>query len=588
MSEAFVEEDLRKQLLADEVFQRHIARMKAMLQTHGRETICAFLTKHTRLRGEPFSFLNHEYQQRILEDSSTDKVIMKSAQMGISEMSGRMAIAYCNLIDSFNVIYTLPSAHASEDFMKTRIDPVITASPYLMDTISKAVDNTMVKRFGDSHLYLKGAQKDSQAISVPADMMINDEVDNSNKNVMTLFESRLIHSPYQFKVRLSTPSIPNYGIHAMFQQSKRHLHFCKCTGCNHWFEPDYHKHVRIPGWMGDLESIVKSTFSDPDFRWSESYVACPRCGKRADLSEINRDWVCENPESAFVATGYHVSPFSAPNVITVGSLVKASVEYERKQDFYNQRLGKPLEDAESMLAEQELRDVIVSVDAPTSHPCVLGLDLGTYCAATICKVLPDDHLLIIHTEKIPLFELERRYGELVRQFNVQMAVADYLPYTETIYRLQQKFQNLFACVYQRQTKSTQMYRVVERDEEKDEGQPKIRQVTVQREKVFDVIMDRLRSKHILKKRDPDAHKDDMWVTELMDQKRVREFDGDGPIFVWQKTQGNDHYHHSLLYAWVASKIMGVARNTQAIPSLVAKFRVRNQDTLTSTTPVLPR
>lgn len=564
----------RAELLDDRVFKRHIARMKAMLQTHGKETICAFLTQNTRLRGEPFSFLNHEYQQYILEDESIDKVIIKSAQMGISEMSARMAIAYCNLIDAFTTIYTLPSAQAASDFMKTRIDPVIQGSPYLSDTISKAVDNTLMKRFGDSYLYLKGAQVDSQAISVPADMLICDEVDNSNQSVMTLFESRLIHSPYQFKVRLSTPSIPNFGIHAMFNQSRRHMHFCKCTACNHWFEPDYHEHVRVPGWLGNIAEITKTTFSTPDFRWLEAYVACPRCGRKADLSEINREWVCENPGDSFVSTGFRVSPFSCPNVITTASLVKSSVEYERKQDFYNQRLGKPLEDAESTLSEAELREAILNVDRPTMHPRVMGLDMGNYCACTICAVLPDDHLLIIHTEVIPLFDVVRRREELAREFRVTMTVVDYAPYTETVFRMQQHDRNVFAGVYTR-SRGIDLFKVKDQEEEKEEGKEALRQVTIVRDKVFDVIMDRIRDGKITKIRDVDSTKDDQWVHQMMDQKRVREYSGDELVFVWKKTQGQDHFHHSLLYALIASRIMAVARNTTPIRSLVSKFRIKN-------------
>lgn len=574
----WIDPKLRESLLADDTFKRHVRRLSISLKAHSKDTICDFIVSNTRLRGQPFSFKGHEYQKVILDHPSPDKVIIKSAQMGISEMSVRLAISMCNLIPGFSVIYTLPSASAAQNFMKTRVDPVIQASPYLSEAVSKELDNTMIKRFGDSYLYLKGAQTDTQAISVPADMLIGDEVDNSNQGVMTLFESRLIHSVYQYKVKLSTPSIPNFGIDLLFKQSKRHMHLAKCTACNHWFEPDYHEHVRIPGFMAEVHDVAKSTFASPDFRWQEAYVACPKCGRRADLSDQHREWVCENPDDNFVSTGFRVSPFSCPEVISTASLVKASVEYERKQDFYNQRLGKALEDAESSLQEDELRSALINEPVATGgrNPRVMGLDMGTYCACTIAELLPDDTLVVIHTEMIPLFNVYTRRAELVKQFGVRMCVIDFAPYTETVYRIQQADQRVYAGVYVR-SRGIDLYRVKDQEEDKEEGKEALRQISIVRDKVFDVLMDRVRDGKILKVRNklrPEL--DDQWVKQLCDQKRVREFQGDVNIFVWKKTTGEDHYHHSLLYTYIAAKIMALSINTTPLPSLVSRFKVTNQ------------
>jgi hypothetical protein len=113
----------------NDLFENHVARLRSSLQAHSKETICAFIQTHTYLRGRPFSFADHEYQQFIIEDQSPEKVVIKSAQMGISEMSTRIAIAMGNLIDGFSTIYTLPSAKAAQSFMKTRVDPIISGRP---------------------------------------------------------------------------------------------------------------------------------------------------------------------------------------------------------------------------------------------------------------------------------------------------------------------------------------------------------------------------------------------------------------------------------------------------------------------------
>src|SRR5574337_80749 len=253
-----------------DLFKRHVARIRSSLAAHSPGTICDFITTHTKLRGVPFSFAGHDYQRKILEDKSQNIVIIKSAQIGISEMSARLALAKAVLINGFSTIYTLPSATAAQNFMKERIDPVIESSPYLSEMLSKEVDNSSVKRFGDSYLHLKGCQVDRQAISTPADMLISDEVDNSSPEVVTLFESRLGHSPYALTVKLSTPTVPGYGIDLLYKQSRRHMNMCKCNHCNHWFYPDYYEHVRIPDFGGQLEQITAANFANPSFRWQEA------------------------------------------------------------------------------------------------------------------------------------------------------------------------------------------------------------------------------------------------------------------------------------------------------------------------------
>jgi hypothetical protein len=572
-AEEVVDRVMRNPILEDEVFIRHVARLRSSLTAHSKDTICDFITTNTYLRGAPFSFKDHEYQQFILEDKSKDKVVIKSAQMGISEMSARMALAMGNLIDGFSTIYTLPSALAAANFMKTRIDPIITSSPYLQDAVSKALDNTMIKRFGESYLYLKGAQVDSQAISVPADMLIGDEIDNSNQDVLTLFESRLIHSAHALTVKLSTPSIPNYGVHLAYNQSRRHVHMCKCKHCNTWFEPDYFAHVKIPKFKGEIGDIVKATFSDPVFLWQQAYVACPKCAKPADLSEPHRQWVCENPLDNYVAAGFKVSPFSCPKIILPSALVKSSVDYARKQDFYNQRLGMPLEDADSTLTADELRNCHISDYVGSGAiTYVMGLDMGTYCHCTIAAVLPDDQLVVVHRERIPLFTVVERREELARGWNVRLCVVDHGPYTETVYRMQQRDRGVFAGVYVR-SKGIDMYKIKDVEEDKEKGQQELKQANIARDKVFDLIMLMIRAGNI---KCVSSDENDLWVEQLQDMKRVREFVNDELVFVWNKVTGNDHYHHSLLYAFIASRILGVIGNSLPLSALMAKFKVSQQ------------
>lgn len=551
------------------VFRRHIERLKGSLSAHSHDTVSEFITTHTKILGKPFSYIDHEYQEQIVRDKSRVKYIMKCAQVGISEIMARYALAKGALVNGFTTIYTLPAATAAQNFMTTRVSPIIEASPYLRELVNPNVDNSMIKRFGDSYLYLKGAQVDRQAISVPADLLVNDEVDNSNKDVLTLYQSRLRHSRYKENVQLSTPTIPGYGIDLLFKQSRRHFNLCKCHHCNNWFYPDYFKHTRIPGFDGKMDSITKSHFQSPKFHYMKAYIACPKCEKRVDLGPDHRQWVVENSDDAFEAAGYAVSPFDCPRIIELSDLIKESVKYERVQDFHNQALGRPMEDKETTLTREELDKLIISDYVGGGYSFVMGLDMGMTCWATIGAVFPDGEMVVVHTEGIPLFNVRQRRKELAAEYRVRMTVVDSLPYTETVYQMQQEDDNLFAAIYDN-SKALDLFKVKDQEEDDEKAKLKVKSVNISRDKMFDLVMLQLRSGKILKKSDAN---DEMWKDHLTDMKRTREFRNDELVFVWVKTQGNDHLHHSLLYCLTASKMLGVASVIMAgLSPVLGSFR----------------
>lgn len=555
-----------------DLFKRHLQRLRSSLTAHSPDTICQFISTHTFLKGKPFSFVGHEYQEEILRDPAQNKVILKSAQIGISEMSARLAIARSVLTPGFSTIYTLPAALTAAIFMKTRIEPVINSSPYLSELVSSSLDNSSVKQFGDSYLWLKGCQVDRQAISTPADMVIFDEVDNSDQDVMTLFESRLIHSEYKFTIKLSTPTIPGYGISKAYELSKRKLQFAKCPHCGHWFYPEYHLHVRIPGFFEDLDEITKRHFANPAFRWKEAYIECPHCTRAVDLRVSLRNWVIENPDDAYYDSGYRVSPFDCPKTIAVSDLVKSSTTYERPQDFYNQRLGIPKADKESSLEEAELRAAIVTGAVEAGYSNVIGLDLGTTCHLLVNSVMTDQSMVTIHAEKIPLHRVVMRSVELFFKYRCRMMVVDRGPNTEAVYQIQQKITNCFASVFTN-SKGVEFFRVVEKEKDLSEGVQGIRQVNVAKDTAMDILMFMVRNGMVLKASDDE---DDDWVEQLMDNKRIRAFKEGEQVFTWVKTEGNDHYHMAELYALIASRILGVATGASSGLRLFSKIKLEEQ------------
>lgn len=556
--------------VAEPVFVEHLARLKsAILSGHTLDSVPDWIVENTTLRGQPFSFKGHEYQLEILKNRARDKIVRKCSQIGISEMSVRAVLALLNILDAVTGIYTLPTATDAKKFAKTRFDPVVRTSKTLKSAVNATADNTEVKQFGDSFLHIKGTVGASAAISVPADFIVNDEVDFSDAEVMSNYRSRLTHSPYKITWKFSTPTVEGYGISAEFAASKRHFNFVKCSCCGHQFLPDYFKHVRIPKYTGDLREINKDNVNN--YKFKLAFVECPSCKGAPSLQPEHREWVVENPDANFEAAGYQIQPFDAPSIITCADLILSSTKYKRYADFENFALGLPAEDKESTLSRGDLDACFVTGVVPGFWGHVMGVDMGMVCHVMIAGVDHVGQVLVVHTEKIPLARLQTRLAELKQRFHVSITVMDSQPYTETVMALQKSDPNLYGAIYVT-SKDLRPFILKKEEEDKQLADLEVRQVNVNRNRALDGLMVAVRQGKwaIIE----DSNKEEI-ITHFQDMKRIKVFSQDDEMaYSWRKSaSGNDHFHHTAVYAWVAAQIRGVSDSRIILPRMVAKFRL---------------
>lgn len=559
----------------DSIFADHLNRLKtSVLKRHSAASISKWITENTTYASQPYSYTDHEYQERILSDTSQDVAVRKCSQVGLSECSARMALALVNVISPYTVAYTLPTAHFSGTFAKTRIDPVIEGSKAMKLALSKSTDNNEVKRFGDSFLFIRGAASSNAPISIPCDHLVHDEVDFCDQEVLGQYTSRLTHSKWKRTTKLSTPTLPNFGVDRAFQDSRRHWNQCKCNHCGHWFMPDYYAHVKIPGFTADLREINKQTLTR--IRWEEAVLACPNCGGTPSLQPEHREWVCENPDEKHVCAGYQVTPFDAPNIITPSYLIKASTTYDRIQDFQNFNLGLPAEDKEATLTRDDFEGVFVNEHPGTGYIYVMGVDVGNIYHFVVAGVDAWGDMHVVHTEQVPMGKAKARYFELQRLWHVVCTVIDSGPHAETVLAIQDVDYNCYAAVYMR-SKSILTHNVVDKEEKKDEGQTFLRQVNVNRSRAFDAYMNFIRENKL---RVVDSEEKDLIIDHHCSMKRVKIFDNESGemAYSWQKSDGVDHYHHAFLYCYIAGKIKGVGRTTILLPT-ASIFTFKNKGSL---------
>ena len=553
-------------------FELHLDRLKqGAYAERAIDETSKWIEKNTTLGSRPFSYHNHEYQIRILDSKAQEVVIRKCSQVGLTELSVRKALALCAMMKNRTFIYTLPTAHFAATVMKTRVTPIIQDSPALSALLCADADNVEVKQFGSSYLYLKGSASSNAPISIPADGLVHDELDFSDPLVISQYQSRLTHSDLKLKVKLSTPTIPGKGIDAEFNKSKRHFNFARCNHCNHFFIPDYYDHVRIPDFAGDLRSITKHNLHEHDY--THAFVMCPKCGKAPELTPEHREWVCENPSDNYIAEGFAVTPFDAPRIITPAYLIEASTQYSSISDFVNFNLGQAYFSQESVLSPEEVRNTINNYADTKGLTYSMGVDLGMVCHVVILGNSWDGASRLVHFEQVPLNSLKERVRDLRIQFRVRLTVSDALPYTDLAMAMCAADPNFYAAFYTK-VGGTDMYAIKKRDDDPQRGVPELRQINIDRDKTFDALMTFMRSGQFSKQT---CSLDDLFIAQCTDMRRIKDWDAKAQEmrFKWIKSlDGNDHGFHALGYAYIASKVFGVASGCSAPLPLVSTFKVK--------------
>jgi hypothetical protein len=538
-----------------------------------RTDLAKWVTTNTFFsNGKNFSFKDHEFQERILNDPSQELVIIKSAQMGVSEMSLRMAVGMVMMMpDSFSAGYVFPTAGFATQYSKTRFNPIVQNSPLLRSSInSDDLDSADVKTFGlGRQMYFKGAATGNSAISTTLDAVFFDEYSFMDQEVAGDYTSRLIHSKHKIKVKLSTPTFPGDPIDSAYQASRRWMNFCKCDKCNEQFYPNFYEHVKVPGYNKHLDEITADNLHSIEY--DKAVVLCPRCGRAPSLQPEHREWVCENPTQRYIATGYRISPFDAPNVITIPYLLEASTSYASKAKFRQFSLGMPAADAESGLTAEELDDMCVEGSGSPYNNHVMGIDLGMVCHFTVGGIGPDGKLGIVHMERVPLPKFRERYFSLTEKFRVTVKVSDIQPYTDLIMGLCEIDQNLFGASYTSKA-GLELFALKVREEDAAEAQGALREVALNRNAVFDRLLVEVRAGRLWVRKTEEW---EVYKAHMQDMKRASLTLRNGEYTSqWQKSaRGIDHYHHSTAYCFIASLLRGVSTGHTAsgLPG-VSKFK----------------
>ena len=486
-----------------------------------RELAQVDLVTWTRLyrltdKGEPFEFDDRSYLVQPMEDLSPHLVIQKASQVGATELAINRALWFADN-HQVKVIYTFPTAEGVKTFSNSRLNPAIRGSPYLSRRAG-GIDNVSLKSIGDSFVYFRGSWTERQAISIPSDFNIHDEIDFSKPDIKEMYQERLSASKFGWQLDVSTPRYALYGINALFEPSSQFHWFLRCPHCNNW----------INFCCGYPDVIVTGNGS--------TFYGCPKCKKEIDRRSSHKEWVAKYPDRS--VKGYHISQTMCPWISAEGLLKKRS-SYKYTKEFFNFSLGLPFTEESLPYSRDLLMSCIDNRWSMESRGvnCTMGIDQGDVLYVVI-STRDGVRRRIVHLERIEEEDGFRRVERLMNQFDVQRCVIDALPNKNSARRLARDFPGRVYLCY---------YSDVQKDDIK--WDKALRKVVVNRTESLDHALQKIIDREIIFPRMTEEL--NLLFEHLCNFSRDKREDKHGqPVETWIHI-GDDHLGHANNYDQIA-------------------------------------
>lgn len=542
MSNEFIEQFLE---LANERFSLDSTSMKNS----------EWITKNTTLRNRNFNFRGYEFQRQIVDDMHPNLDCIKISQVGMTEIQIRKALSFLVRNNGTSLIFSLPDEDMYKRVSSTRIKPIINKDKVFntpQDKESKATRSIDTMQFGQSFLYVVNASE-SAATSIPADVVMNDELDLSDQQVISLFASRMQNSAYKIAQRFSTPTFPSFGIDLNWRSSDQHLWMCKCDSCGHWQHPEFTpEFVHLPGLPADKALTEVTILYQDQLDFQNSYIKCEKCSSALDLlNPDNRLWVAKHP-SRVNNRGYRIGPFSTGK-LDLAYIYNSLWNYQKNEyvrGFHNTVLGLPYSDGNIQIPEEDIiacmNEGDVSVpNLKTIENLWVGIDMGAICHVTIGRGNDPEKVDILSMYQVHSHEIVEHCVKLVKDYNIRGGAVDRHPFEPTAREIFIKTGGIIVPVEYRGSKDIHL--VNDEYEEFSHAQ-------VNNTWFLDNFAGRIRKRMMkilgygYQKRVIIEHFRDM----------VRE-EKPGEPAKWNKLTGNDHYLHSAAFMTVAPQLRELIR-----------------------------
>jgi len=480
----------------------------------------------------PFSFKNHEFQEGILKESAPCQVLKKGSQLGVSEAEILRTI-YGLLFGAYpqGCLYLFPTEKDVYDFGRARLNPLLLENQEIAKEV-RDTESVSLKKVRKAMLYLRGARATSkiegvksmatQLLSIPVDRIVFDERDNMADDMIELALTRLGHSAVHEEIYLGTPSLPDFGVSKLYDESDQRVWEIKCSHCGAGTVLE----LEFPGCLAETQDghVIR---------------ACLRC--KAEIFPRDGRWVPQHPERSKDLVGFWISRLNS----SFADLKKILATFQdpgikNKAEFYNSTLALAYVSAENRLNPADVYSRCGQDLAAMNHPgpCCMGVDVGRELHVVIGFKPKEKQLQICHLARLSGFN---DLHDLAQRFHVKCCVIDMEPELRKAREFaESEPYQVFLCDYQDSIVAGPAW---------DESRKLVR---VNRTETCDATHDLINSGFlILPRRNEELEifaKQACNIAKVLEEDQVT-----GSRQYRYRKLGEDHYRHALNYLWLASK-----------------------------------
>lgn len=363
----------------------------------------AYLLAHHTVHGHPITFIipnrdqekaqsHRPWQIDIINDQSQNKAVMKSRQLGLSEMHAAETLWFIDRYseNAVKALYAFPTLKQMNTFVKTRFNPVLSKGYYatIVDDRNSSIQEKVIR---NSFLIFRSSSKASSVEGVDIDYLALDEYDRVGNGAEDSAVESMASSKFKMLRRFSTPTVPDYGIDKVFKKSDMKYYMHECTHCGYLNRMKYADYN-----PNDIEQSGNIRMVNPDGFNEENHeiedgtfdFVCQKCGKHLDRW-YNGRWVALHPERKEIS-GYFISQLNAV-WISADQLKRKEYASRSLQTFHNYVLGEPYLDQSMAIFP---RDIWGNLDNSRLSPSIdrygydkiaVGIDWGEH----------DNHIVVI-------------------------------------------------------------------------------------------------------------------------------------------------------------------------------------------------
>lgn len=363
--------------------------------------------------GRSFTYKHHEYLIEPYKDDHPDQSELKGTQLGLTIKALLRSVYGARYGGYRGILYLFPSKSDVTDFSRGRVSPLIDDNP---DTIGKWLSDTdqaNIKRIWNAFLYLRGMRSRVSLKSIPVDFIIFDELDEAPQNAIDMALERMAHSEFGHILKLSNPTLPDYGVDKAFQETDQRFWFLKCEKCGHYtdivgnFPTEPNKEVPVLRERKD----------------GSVYRVCLKC--EGELNPSVGEWVAKHPSVTDKRGRQYSQLFS--HYVDPKDILYQYRTTDNLTDFYNLKIGLAYVEATNRLTIQDILALChgYSVVLEDTGPCFMGVDQGKDLHVVIGKKgNPKDRI-----PHLGVYKDWEDLDPLMKKFNVLRCVVDALPET---------------------------------------------------------------------------------------------------------------------------------------------------------------